>query len=283
MTANGAARRPALFLGHGNPLTTLTQNRYTETWAQLGRRLRRPRAILAISAHWVTPGVRVTAMAHPPTIHDFVGFPAALSTVTYDAPGDPDLARDVIKRLSPYDACADYDWGLDHGTWTVLRHLWPTADVPVVQLSLAATLNPRDHYRIGQALRAWRDDDVLFIATGNVVHNLARYRWRASPSTTSADDWAIRFERRISDLLVRHDHDTLIDYSQLADATRAIPTPEHYWPLLYVLGLQRPDEAATVLCTGIEGDSLSMLSAAIGTLDDPYSDQPKSPRQAAAR
>lgn len=266
MTPILTTRAPALFIGHGNPLTTLTDNPYTAAWAQLGRRLNRPRAIVAISAHWVTPGVRVTARAHPPTLHDFSGFPPALAAVTYAAPGDPGLADDIVAQLSAYGARADYDWGFDHGSWTVLRHLWPAADVPVLQLSLATDLSPRDHYHIGQTLQPWRDANILFVATGNVVHNLARYYGQRPSVTGAGSDWALRFEQQIGTRLARRDHAALIDYTHLPDAQLAIPTPEHYWPLLYMLGLQRSDETATILCTGIEGAGLSMLSAAVGEI-----------------
>jgi 4,5-DOPA dioxygenase extradiol len=251
---------PAIFFGHGSPMNALDQNDYTRAWAVLGARYR-PRAILMVSAHWYLPGVAVTAQERPRTIHDFGGFPRALFEVEYPAPGDAALVDRVIELLGP-DVRRDRDWGLDHGTWSVLVHAYPKADVPVVQLSIDETRPAAFHYDLAKKLRALRDEDVLIAGSGNVVHNLHEYAWGGS---TQERDWATRFEARAKELLLAGDHTPLIDYESLgSDAMLSIPTPEHYLPLLYVAAQQRAGETVSFPIDGIEGGSLSMLSVVVG-------------------
>ncbi len=254
---------PALFFGHGNPMNALARNEYTEGWAAIGRALPPPRAILAISAHWYQPGVAVTAMAAPRTIHDFGGFPRELYQVQYPAPGDPDLAQRIRSLLAPLPVALDDDWGLDHGTWSVLVHARPAADVPVVQLSLDETQPARFHYELGRRLAPLRDEGVVVIGSGNLVHNLHAYAWgRHVPEPY---DWAVRFEQRARERMAASDFEPLVAYESWGrDAMLAAPTPDHFLPLLYVLGLHRPGEAVTFPIEGVDGGSISMLSVQVG-------------------
>ncbi len=251
---------PAIFFGHGNPMNALAENAYTRAWAALGARFR-PKAILAISAHWYVPGVAVTAVDPPRTIHDFGGFPKALFDVRYPAPGDPALVARVSELLGP-DVAADRDWGLDHGTWSVLIHAYPKADVPIVQLSIDERRPAQFQYDLAKRLTPLRDEGVMIVGSGNVVHNLHEYAWGERAEDR---DWAVRFEARTKELLLARDHAPLITYESLGrDALLSIPTPEHYLPLLYIAAQQRDGDAVTFPTEGIEGGSLSMLSVAIG-------------------
>jgi 4,5-DOPA dioxygenase extradiol len=252
-------KMPAIFFGHGNPLNALQDNAYTRAWADIGKKIPTPRAIVAISAHWYVPGTQVTAMGTPRTIHDFGGFPRALYRVQYPAPGDPLLAQQLRKLLQPLPVGLDMEWGLDHGTWSVLCHVFPEADVPVLQISIDRTQPPAFHYGLGRRLAPLRHDGVLVIGSGNLVHNLRAYAWGRHP--VEPFDWALRFEKRARELLLAAGHGPLIDYESLGpDALLSIPTPEHYLPLLYVLGLQAESEHITFPVEGIEGGSVSMLS-----------------------
>ena len=257
------ARMPTLFLGHGNPMNALQDNDWSRAWAALGRRLPRPRAVLSVSAHWYLPGTAVTAMAAPRTIHDFGGFPRELFAVHYPAPGDLGLVRRVRELLSPLEVRADLAWGLDHGTWSALRHVFPAADVPVVQLSIDESQPPAFHYGLGRLLRPLRDEGVLLIGSGDVVHNLHSYAWGRHP--VEPFDWALRFEAKARELMLRGDHQALIDYESLgADAALAVPTPDHYLPLLYVLGAGDAGDAVTFPVEGMDGGSISMLAVQLG-------------------
>lgn len=259
-----SARLPAVFLGHGNPMNALGENAWTRAWAGLGAALApRPRAVLAISAHWYVAGTAVTAMAAPRTIHDFGGFPRELFAMRYGAPGDPALAARVAALLAPLGVRADQSWGLDHGTWSVLCHVFPQADVPVVQLSIDETRPPAFHHELGTRLRPLRDEGVLIVGSGDVVHNLEAYAWGGRPAEPY--DWATRFERTVRERLVAGDHATLIDYPAIGDdALLSVPTPEHYLPLLYVLGASVPGESVTFPTEGIDGGSVSMLAVRFG-------------------
>lgn len=253
---------PTLFLAHGNPMNSIQPNPWADAWQALGAALPRPRAILMVSAHWYLPGIRVTAMPQPPTIHDFGGFPQALFEVRYPAPGSPALAARVQELLAPLPVALDQDWGLDHGTWAVLRHLFPQADIPVVQLSIDRTRPPAFHYQLGHMLAPLRDEGILLLGSGNIVHNLHRYAW--GQPQRGAFDWAARFETRVRELLAAGDDAALVDFAALGpDAQLAIPTPEHYLPLLYVLGARRPGEQLSFPSEGFEGGSMSMLSLQI--------------------
>jgi 4,5-DOPA dioxygenase extradiol len=251
-------RTPAVFFGHGSPMNTLEDNAHTRAWAAAGRAFAKPKAILAISAHWYVRGTAVTAMAMPPTIHDFGGFPPALHAVQYPARGDPALARRVQALLAPLTVTLDHEWGLDHGTWSVLKHVYPEADVPVVQIAIDGTKPPQFHYELGQRLSALRDEGVMLLGSGNVVHNLQVIQW---VSSARAYPWATQFNESARAMLERRDHAPLVDYLALGDAARmSIPTPDHYLPLLYVMGAQRDDDAFTAITDGIELGSISMLS-----------------------
>jgi 4,5-DOPA dioxygenase extradiol len=254
---------PAVFFGHGNPLNALADNRYTRAWRALGEALPRPRAVLCVSAHWYLPGTRVTAAPAPRTIHDFGGFPRELYEVDYPAPGDPGLAERVRSLLAPLPVVADHGWGLDHGTWSVLGHVYPRAEVPVVQLSLDETQPGAHHYALGRRLRPLRDEGVLVIGSGNLVHNLHTYAWGRHP--VEPFDWAVRFEGEARRLLGAREHGPLIDYESLGnDALLAVPTPDHYLPLLYVIALQDEGEPVAFPVEGVDGGSISMLSVRVG-------------------
>jgi 4,5-DOPA dioxygenase extradiol len=258
-----SAPLPALFLGHGSPMNALQENPWTRAWAALGARLPRPRAVLAISAHWYVPAVAVTAMAAPRTIHDFGGFPRELYQVRYAAPGSPELAARVQQLLAPQSVLADLSWGLDHGTWSVLRHVFPEADVPVVQLSIDETQPASFHHEIGARLRPLREEGVLILGSGDVVHNLHTYAW--GRHAQEPYDWALRFEAALRQHLLAGQHAALVDYPSLGkDALLAVPTPEHYLPLLYVLGASSPGEPVTFPVEGMDGGSVSMLAVQFG-------------------
>jgi 4,5-DOPA dioxygenase extradiol len=254
---------PALFLGHGNPMNALGENAWTRGWRDIGSAVPRPRAVLAISAHWFVPAVAVTAMERPRTIHDFGGFPKELFAFEYPAPGAPELAERVAALLAPLGVVRDRRWGLDHGTWSVLAHVYPDAGVPVVQLSIDETKPAAFHYDIGRRLAPLRDEDVLIVGSGNIVHNLHAFSWGAHP--VDPFDWAQRFETRVREALVGGDDAALVAYESLGqDALLSVPTPDHYLPLLYVLGAHRPGEAVTFPVEGIDGGSISMLSVRLG-------------------
>ncbi len=254
---------PALFLGHGNPMNALARNSYTEAWQRLGRTLPRPSAVLAISAHWYVPEVGVTIATAPRTIHDFGGFPRELYEVRYPAPGDPDLARRVRAMLAPLPVTLDERWGLDHGTWAVLCHMYPRADVPVVQLSIDETRPASFHYDLGRRLAPLRDENILIVGSGNIVHNLHAYAW--GRHVAAPYDWAIRFERRARELLAAGEHRPLVEYETLGqDAVLSIPTPDHYLPLLYVIGTATAREGVTFPVEGVDGGSVSMLAVQVG-------------------
>lgn len=257
------SRLPAVFLGHGSPMNALNQNAWTRAWATLGSSLPRPRAVLAVSAHWYLPSLAVTAMAEPRTIHDFGGFPRALYEMRYPARGDTALAARVQQLLAPLPVTADQAWGLDHGSWSVLHHVYPQADVPVVQLSIDARQPPRFHYELGTHLQALRDEGILILGSGNVVHNLQTYAW-GNPAQQPYD-WALRFEATVRRQIQRREHAALVDYAQLGqDAHLSAPTPDHYLPLLYVLGASVPGEAVSFPVDGITGGSISMLAVQFG-------------------
>ncbi|MGA9572389.1 MAG: 4,5-DOPA dioxygenase extradiol [Lysobacterales bacterium] len=250
---------PSIFFGHGSPMNAIQTNRYTEAWRDFGKRSPRPKTILAISAHWFVGETAVTINTAPRTIHDFGGFPDDLYRVGYPAPGDPALARRVQELLSPLEVVADTSWGLDHGTWSVLRHVYPDADVPIVQLSINASEPAAFHYQLGRALAPLRTENILIAGSGNVVHNLRLYDW--SGRGVEKAEWATRFERQAKDLILTGQHAPLIDYPDLGpDAALSIPTPEHYLPLLYILGSQQAGDIINFPVDGIEGGSISMLA-----------------------
>ncbi len=250
-------KAPALFLGHGSPMNAIEDNSFSQGWRSIAGRFEKPRAVVCISAHWITEGVRVMANARPRTIHDFGGFPPALFAVQYPAPGDPDLAHDVAKRLSAFDARTDESWGLDHGAWSVLIHLYPEADVPVVQVSLDARRTPKQHYDIGRALAPLREEGALILGSGNIVHNLRHWRDGA------VQDWVPAFDDFIADRIAACDDQSIIDYLSHPQAAIAAPDWDHFVPLLYVLGARGAEEAPLAFNrSNIPG--ISMTSDAFG-------------------
>jgi 4,5-DOPA dioxygenase extradiol len=252
-------RMPAIFFGHGNPMNAIENNKYTQAWRAIGERMPRPKGVVAISAHWYLPGTLVTAMDHPRTIHDFGGFPRPLYEVRYPAPGDRDLAMRIQDLLAPAVVEPDEQWGLDHGTWSVLCHVFPNADVPVVQLSIDEKQPAEFHYEIGKSLAELRDEEILIMGSGNLIHNLHAYAWGRHP--VEPFDWAVRFEKQARALLLDHQHEPLVQYETLGrDAMLSAPTPDHYLPLLYVMGASTPDDVVTFPVEGIDGGSVSMLT-----------------------
>ncbi|HEV8661077.1 MAG TPA: 4,5-DOPA dioxygenase extradiol [Thermoanaerobaculia bacterium] len=254
------ARLPVIFFGHGNPMNAIEENAYTKAWSQIGKTIPRPKAIVAVSAHWYLPATMVTAVEHPRTIHDFGGFPRPLYEVRYNAPGDPALARRLHEMLN---ADLDDRWGFDHGTWSVLCHVYPNADVPVVQLSIDETQPASFHFDLGKRLATLRDEGILIIGSGNLVHNLHAYAWGRHP--VEPFDWALRFEAQARALIESGDYAPLVDYESMGrDAMLSAPTPDHYLPLMYVLGAAHPGERVSFPVEGIDGGSVSMLTVQIG-------------------
>lgn len=254
---------PAVFLGHGNPMNALQTNKFTESWRRIGAGLPRPEAILAVSAHWYTAETSVTTGRSPETMHDFYGFPRELFEVNYPAPGSPELAERVRELLLPLHVLPDGQRGLDHGVWSVLCHLFPDADVPIVQLSIDSTKEPEFHFETGRRLQPLREEGVLVIGSGNLIHNLRAYRW--DEPNAAPFDWALRFESEARKLIGEGNGQRLVDFMRMGDDARlASPTPDHFLPLLYVLGLQRENEPVSYPVEGIEGGALSMLSVRVG-------------------
>ncbi|GEJ55995.1 4,5-DOPA dioxygenase extradiol [Anaeromyxobacter diazotrophicus] len=257
-------RMPAVFVGHGNPMNAVEDNAWSRGFRVLGEALPRPKAILAVSAHWYVAGTYATADERPETIHDFGGFPEELYRVQYPAPGAPDLARRAVQLVGEGRASLSREWGLDHGTWSVLVHLRPAADVPVVQLSLDGRLAPAEHLALGRALAPLRDEGVLLLASGNLVHNLrhAFTAWGRGDQETPA--WAREFDEELARALARHDTDALARALEGEAGRRAHPTPDHYLPLLYAAGAAAPDDPVRFPITGFDMASLSMRSVVFG-------------------
>lgn len=254
---------PAVFFGHGNPMNALADNAWTQGWAMIGRDIPTPKAVLCISAHWYIPSVAVTAMKRPRTIHDFGGFPRELLEVHYPAAGSPETAKRIRELLGGDVLLDEGNWGLDHGTWSVLCHVFPNADVPVVQLSINEAEPAHFHYDLAKTLSPLRDEGVLVIGSGNLVHNLHAYAW--GKHDAEPFDWALRFDRTARDLIAVRDHEPLIKYESLGkDALLSAPTPDHYLPLIYVLALQRHDDEISFPVNGFDGGSISMTSVRIG-------------------
>lgn len=254
---------PAVFLGHGNPMNAIQSNTYTENWQKFGQSIPRPNAILAISAHWYVPVMAVSGNTSPETLHDFYGFPRELFEYTWPAPGSPELARRVQNLLQPIDVRFDEHRGLDHGIWAVLCHVFPDADIPVVQLSIDERKPPEFHYETGKLLQPLRDEGVLIVGSGNIVHNLRAYAWENEKIPPF--DWASRFESASRKLMLEGKDRELSDYLSLGeDALLSVPSPDHFLPLLYVLGLRREHEQVSFPVEGIDGGALSMLSVRIG-------------------
>jgi 4,5-DOPA dioxygenase extradiol len=255
--------QPSIFVGHGNPMNALRESRYGAEWQRLGEQMPRPKAIISVSAHWFIAGTSVTNNEFPETIHDFGGFPNELYQVRYPAQGDLDLASRLQSLLAPLPVTLDETWGLDHGTWSVLRHVYRDADIPVIQLSIDARQPASFHLELGKRLAPLRSEGILIMGSGNLVHNLQLYAW--GQPMAEPRDWAARFENRVTAMLSSGEFEPLVHYEELGpDARLSIPTPDHYLPLLYVLGTWQQDEPITFPVQGIEGSSVSMLTVRIG-------------------
>lgn len=252
---------PVLFLGHGSPMNALEQNIFSNEWAELGRNIPKPAAVLCISAHWLTRGTSITAMEAPKTIHDFGGFPKALFEVQYPAPGNPLLAKETIQLIKHTQVVEDHDWGLDHGTWSVIRHLYPKADIPVLQLSIDFRREGSWHFELGAQLEKLRERGVLIVGSGNIVHNLRQADFSKINTLDFGYDWAKESSLLINQYLQSRRFEELCQYEKLGKAIQlAIPTPDHYYPLLYVLGLINPKEEFRLFNDRLVAGSLSMTS-----------------------
>ncbi|MBB4109477.1 4,5-DOPA dioxygenase extradiol [Pedobacter zeae] len=254
---------PTVFIGHGSPMNGIENNGFSQSWVDLAKHIPVPKAVLVVSAHWYTHGTFVTAMDFPSTIHDFGGFPQALFDVQYPAPGDPELAAEIPGLIHSTPVGLDHDWGLDHGTWTVVRHMYPNADIPVLQLSIDYTKSPAQHYEIAREIYALRKKGVLVIGSGNMVHNLRMLSWEMING--GGYDWAIEMNDKFKNLIANGDYNALINYRNLgSDAMLAIPTPEHYLPLIYTLGMKNDKEEISFFNDKAVGGSLTMTSVLVG-------------------
>jgi len=255
-------RMPVLFIGHGSPMNGIEDNEFSQRWEKMATEIPTPKAVLVVSAHWFTRGTHITAMEHPETIHDFGGFPKALFDVRYPAPGDPKLARETASRVHSTTVDLAHDWGLDHGTWTVVRHMYPEAVIPVLQLSIDYSKGPHHHYELAKELAGLRKKGVLVIGSGNMVHNLRLVSWDMIQG--GGYDWANEMNDKFKTLILNNDHSSLIEYERLGKEARlAIPTPEHYLPLLYTLALKDKDETVSFFNDKAIGGSLTMTSVKI--------------------
>jgi len=256
---------PTLFVGHGSSMYAIQPNKYTDAWVSLAKKIPRPSAILMISAHWYTRGTWLTAMHKPKTIHDFGGFPQALFDIEYPAPGSPALAQHIKGIISPQFeniTLEESEWGIDHGSWSILRYMYPKADIPVIQMSIDATLKEDQHVALGRKLQILREENILIISSGNVVHNLQLIHWKNHVPTPS---WALQFNDFFKTHLFNNDLDPIIHWQSAGpEAHLSIPTPEHYLPALYTIGLKKESESAQVITDGIEMSSISMLSFGYG-------------------
>ncbi len=257
-------RMPVLFLGHGSPMNAIEENEFVQGFRHMGAEVPRPQAVLVVSAHWETRGTQVTAMAHPRTIHDFGGFPQALFDVQYPAPGSPELAEETQRLVKTTEVGLDHHWGLDHGAWSVVKHMYPNADVPVIQMSIDHNMKPQQHYALAQELAALRDKGVLIIGSGNMVHNLRMVAWDRL-NDAYGFDWALEASDKMKQAILSGDHKSLIDFHAQGRAfDLAINSSEHFLPLLYALALQGKDEAVSLFNDKPLAGSLTMTSVKIG-------------------
>ncbi|MEO2062293.1 MAG: 4,5-DOPA dioxygenase extradiol [Christiangramia sp.] len=256
---------PVLFIGHGSPMNGIQDNEFSRRWTKMAKEIPTPRAVLVISAHWLSHGTRITSMDFPKTIHDFGGFPRELFAVQYPAPGSPVLAKQTQELVRSTQIEEDHDWGLDHGTWTVVRHMYPEADIPVLQLSIDLTKSARYHFELAKELFELRKRRVLIIGSGNMVHNLRMVAWNKIEEPGYGYDWALEMNERFKKHILSGDFDKLIHYENLGhEAKLAIPTPEHYIPLLYSLGLKKENDEVTFFNDKAVAGSLTMTSVKIG-------------------
>ena len=258
-------RMPVLFIGHGSPMNAIEENEFVQGWRDLGKSLPHPKAILCVSAHWETRGTYVTAMSNPKTIHDFGGFPKALYEVEYPAPGSPELANETKHSITKTTVGLDEKWGLDHGAWSVIRRMYPEADVPVIEMSLDYGLSPQSHFEFAKELSALRNKGVLIIGSGNMVHNLRMVAWDKMYEPEYGFDWAIQANEKFKQLIQSGNHKELIHYTSLGrEVQLAVPTPDHYLPLLYVLALKEENESVSFFNDKPVMGSLTMTSVRIG-------------------
>lgn len=256
-------RMPVLFIGHGSPMNGIEENEFSNGWADMAKQIPLPKAVIVVSAHWFTRGTRITAMDFPPTIHDFGGFPKPLFEVEYPAPGNPALAAETAAMVKGTEVHLDHEWGLDHGAWTVVRHMYPEAQIPVLQLSMDYTKDARYHYELAGELFNLRRKGVLILASGNMVHNLRMMSWEMIDG--GGYDWALEINEKFKQLILNDGHQDLISYQNLGrEALLAVPTPEHYLPLMYTLGLKKGDEQVHLFNDKAVGGSLTMTSVRIG-------------------
>jgi 4,5-DOPA dioxygenase extradiol len=254
---------PVLFLGHGSPMNAIKNNAYSKNWRTLGEQIGKPKSVLCVSAHWLTEGTQVTANENPKTIHDFGGFPGDLYQVQYPAPGNPTLARHVAELLELKINGLTDEWGLDHGAWSVLKHLYPDADVPVVQLSLDVNKSASAHVAMAKKLAPLRKDGVLILASGNVVHNLGLMNWAED---APVPEWARRFDQTVVESIQSDNLDSLIHWETLTpEGARAHPSPDHYWPLLYAMALREKTDQVSFPVTGFQHGSISMRAVIVGS------------------
>lgn len=258
-------KMPVLFIGHGSPMNAIEDNIFSKRWQQMGKEIPTPKAVVVVSAHWLTKGTMVTAMPNPKTIHDFGGFPQALFDVQYPAPGSPELATEIQKLITNPAVELDHDWGLDHGTWSVVKHMYPDADIPVLQLSIDYYKPAAYHYELAKQLLALRKKGVLIIGSGNMVHNLRMVAWDKLSEPEYGFDWALEMNDVFKNKISNGFHKELIQYEKLHKAaTLAIPTPDHYYPLLYILALQTDNDKVEFFNDKAVGGSLTMTSVKIG-------------------
>ena len=262
---NNTETMPVLFLGHGSPMNAIEENQFVQGFRNISREIPKPNAILCISAHWFTNGTFVTAMLNPKTIHDFYGFPKELFEVNYPAPGSPELARETAELLLPEIVEEDHSWGLDHGAWSVIRHLYPNAEIPVIQLSIDYSKPPQYHFDLAKKLQKLREKGILIIGSGNIVHNLRMIDWKNINTVGAGWDWAVEAREKTNNWLLDGNFQNLIDYQRQGVALQtAVPSPDHYLPLIYSLGLKEKSENLSLFNDELIGGSLSMTSVRIG-------------------
>ncbi len=256
---------PVLFVGHGSPMNGIEDNEFSRTWSAMAKQIPVPKAVLVISAHWFTKGTHITAMDFPETIHDFGGFPKELYAVQYPAPGNPLLAKETADMIHSANVDLAHDWGLDHGAWTIIRHMYPEANIPVLQLSIDYTKDAKFHYELAKEIFSLRKKGVLILGSGNIVHNLRMVAWDKLNEPNYGYDWALQMNNTFKELIANDMHDKLIQYQYLGkEAMLAIPTPEHYLPLIYSLGLKEKNDSISFFNDKAVGGSLTMTSVKIG-------------------
>ena len=261
---NSTPKMPILFMGHGTPMNAIEDNEFVQGWKKMIKDIPTPNAVLCISAHWESKGTKVTAMDFPKTIHDFGGFPQALFDVQYPAPGSPDLAKETQNIVKSTDVVLDHDWGLDHGTWSVVKHLYPDANVPVIQMSLDSNMTPQQHYDLARELSVLRNKGVLIVGSGNIVHNLRMLNFSKGSETAYGYDWALEANDKMNNYILSGNHSPLINFKKQGNTfDLSIPTPEHFLPLLYILGLKENNETARLYNDKTVAGSISMTSLLI--------------------